>query len=766
MKQEVWKVMVMVVFCTILAATAMTESSSMLADKTLVAWVSPATLDQHGGTVLTIDNGDGAFDGIVFGEIESKRWMPGSDGFRRTNKEQKAWAPESVGPGQFVQIAIVYRGQEVEVYREGRLYTKYTMPNPPQKFGPQPVVLFGLRHLDAKDRDNAFIGRIKDARIYDRALDERSISAMKPGQTLSGSEPWAWWSFGDDGLREKTGRFNEMKLVGDVSVQDGCLVLPGNGATLITTFSATESENDAMLAPVPRAWSVEGAVPDEVVRSARLLREKFLEDPYRPGYHFCVPEDMGMPGDPNGAFYHNGRYHLMYLYERNGKGFCWGHISSKDLVHWRHHPDAIGPGAGDEGCFSGGAFVDDDGAAYLSYWMLWGDKGIGIAKSNDADFSVWTKSDVNPVIKSTEWGVTEAKDVDGKTFYYGSADPSNIWKKDGRYYMLTGNLLVLNKLGREPDSPLEEQGDRLYLLASDDLRTWEYQHVFYQRKPDWTDRSEDNMCPSFLPLPFDADGGPASDKHLLLFISHNKGCQYYIGDYRDDHFYPDSHGRMTWIDNTFFAPEALIDGQGRQVMWAWLTDNPPDEKQKGWSGVYGMPRSLWLGADGTLRMAPIKELQMLRDCEKTWNGLTLGDGALHKLDGIQGDSCELLLEIACGSAKRSGVKVRMSGGAEEETSVYYDAEKQELVFDSTKSGLPVRSVVERAPLVLSDGENLHLRVFVDKSVVEVFANDRQAITRRVYPTRDDSLGATLFSEGGKAEFKIVKAWRMMPSQPY
>jgi len=133
--------------------------------------------------------------------------------------------------------------------------------------------------------------------------------------------------------------------------------------------------------------------------AARLLRERFLADPYRPRYHFCVPEDMGMPGDPNGAFYYNGCYHLMYLYNRNGSGFCWGHISSGDLVHWRHHPDAIGPGQGDEGCFSGGAFVDDDGSAYLSYWMLWGAKGIGLATSRGPDFDTWTKLPANPVIK-------------------------------------------------------------------------------------------------------------------------------------------------------------------------------------------------------------------------------------------------------------------------------------------------------------------------------------------------------------------------------
>ncbi len=75
-------------------------------------------------------------------------------------------------------------------------------------------------------------------------------------------------------------------------------------------------------------------------------------------------------------------------------------------------------------------------------------------------------------------------------------------------------------------------------------------------------------------------------------------------------------------------------------------------------------------------------------------------------------------------------------------------------------------MVERAPFALQAGEPLKLRVFVDKSVVEVFANDRQAIGRRVYPVRDDSLGVSVFASGGSARFKDVKAWEMMPSNPY
>ena len=733
-----------------------------LRDKTLVVWASPANLTQRGGSALTIDDAQSHFDGIVLGEIAPKRWMPGSDTYRRSFREQADWREETADDKTFVQMAIVYRGQEVTMYRDGEKYAQYTMSNPPQEFGAHPVVLFGRRHLDVGDAKASFAGRIKDARIYDKPLDRETIAALRPGQASGELPPWAWWSFADEGLREKTGRFNEIKLIGDVRIDAGCLVLGGDGATVITASSGS----DGALSAVPKEWSFTSPVPDEVVRSTRLLRERLLADPYRPGYHFCVPEDMGMPGDPNGAFYYQGRYHLMYLYNRNGSGFCWGHISSEDLLHWRHHPDAIGPGHGDEGCFSGGAFVDDDGTAYLSYWMLWGSRGIGLAKSADTHFDTWTKLDANPVIASTEWGITEAKDANGKTFLYGSADPSNIWKKDGRYYILTGNLLVLNMIGRATNAPPETQGDRLYLCVSDDLKVWKYLHVFYDRNPAWTDQSEDNMCPSFLPLPSSPAGGPPSGKHLLLFISHNKGCQYYVGDYRNDKFQANNHGRMTWIDNTYFAPEALMDGQGRQIMWAWLTDNPPGEKEKGWSGVYGLPRSLWLGEDGTLRMAPVKELEHLRANEKSWNSITLGSGETKALEGVSGISCELSIEIEAGSAQACGVKVRASGDGQEETLLYYDAGAKELVFDSTHSGDAGRKVIERAPFELKAGEPLKLRVFVDKSVVEVYANDRQAIGRRVYPTRPESVGVKLFSSGGEARFTAVKAWEMMPSNPY
>jgi len=737
--------------------------TNQLMDKTLVVWAAPTNLAQRAGSALTIDDEQSHFDGIVFGELAPRKWMAGSDTFRRTQREQADWPEESAEAGTFVQMAIVYRGRDITIFRNGNEYARYTMPNAPQVFGPQAAVVFGRRHLDAGDPENSFTGRIKDARIYDRALEREAIAALAPCQITDGLKPWAWWSFADEGLREKTGRFTQISLIGDVRIEDGSLVLMGKGASVITTCVSGEEGKQV---PVPRSWSFTSPVPEAAVQSSRLLRERFLADPYRPTYHFCVPEDMGMPGDPNGAFYHDGRYHLMYLYNRSGSGFCWGHISSADLVHWRHHPDALAPGDGDVGVFSGGAFVDDDGSAYLSYWMLWGAKGIGLAKNVDARFDSWQKLTANPVIKSTEWGLTEVNDADGSSHFYGSADPSNIWKHNGRYYMLTGNLLVLNKIGRATNAPTSEQGDRLYLFVSEDLKSWNYLHVFYERKPEWTDRSEDNMCPSFLPLPASPRGGRPSGKHLLLFISHNKGCQYYVGDYRNDLFFPHNHGRMTWVDNTYFAPEALVDGRGRQIMWSWLLDNPSGEKQKGWSGVYGLPRALWLGEDGTLRLRPAPELEALRHHARSWKNISLADGGTRVLEGVAGDTCELELEVKVGSAKRCGLKVRAAPNGEEETLLFYDAENRELVFDSTRSGKEGRKVVERAPFALKSAEALKLRVFVDKSVVEIYANDRQAIGRRVYPTCADSLGLILFAEEGSARFKSVKAWDMMAASPY
>ena len=508
----------------------------------------------------------------------------------------------------------------------------------------------------------------------------------------------------------------------------------------------------------------------EEITASRRLREKLLADPYRPAYHFTDPEDIGIPGDPNGCFYADGLYHLMYLYSCREDSFRWGHVTSTDLIHWRHRPDALipdpqipdpqipdngpreGGNAADSGIFSGGAFVDDDGTAWLSYWALprEGAGGLRLAYSKDREngYEKWTKLK-DYAVASAEFGLTVQPDGE----FTGSADPSNIWKSGGHYYMQAGNLLVLNR-HRDDPAAARYHGDWTSLYRSEDLVHWDYLHRFYDRgaveTPDLyrpTDASEDDMCPSFLPL-YTKDGRETG-KYLQLFISHNKGCQYYIGhlDGSGERFLPESHGRMTWRDNSYFAPEALVTPDRRQIAWVWLNEewDMNRELENGWSGVFGLPRHLWYDERRKcLGMAPAREIHSLR-----YGGTEAAPG---------GDCYECVLEYAHENAGNGGMIVRAEG--EEKTVIRYDAARSELVADTRFSGGYGRRIEERAPLVLDEGEALRLDIFVDRSVMEVYANERQAIVRRIYPSGKNA-GAGILGDP-----TTVRSWKMAASNPY
>src|SRR5512139_4126890 len=128
-----------------------------LKDKTLVAWVSPANLTQRGGSVLTMEKSGGVFDGIVYGEITPATWMPGSDGFRRTKREQGDFPKETAANPPVVQVAIVYEGREITLYRNGQAAASYTAEGA-ERFPSDSLVLMGLRHLDAGAENRFFIG--------------------------------------------------------------------------------------------------------------------------------------------------------------------------------------------------------------------------------------------------------------------------------------------------------------------------------------------------------------------------------------------------------------------------------------------------------------------------------------------------------------------------------------------------------------------------------------------------------------------------------
>jgi len=212
------------------AAEAVGENIE-IADKTLVVWVSPASLSQKGGSALTIEKPGGVFDGIVFGELATAKWMPGSNGFSRTKREQGDFPAETVDAQTLVQIAIVYKGNEITMYRNGKKAADYTAGNA-ETFGPDSLILIGLRHRDARANNRFFAGAIDDARIYNVALDEKTIAALKPNE-ISEPKPLAWWNFEDGSASDVMKVFPVSILYGNARISGGKLHLDGNNTYLM-----------------------------------------------------------------------------------------------------------------------------------------------------------------------------------------------------------------------------------------------------------------------------------------------------------------------------------------------------------------------------------------------------------------------------------------------------------------------------------------------------------------------------------------------------
>lgn len=196
-----------------------------LTDKTFVAWVQLADLEQAGGSVLTIEHPDGAtFDALVFGERCPRRWMPGSNNFRRTPPAQTEWLEEQARPDEVVQMALVFRGRRGTLYRNGVEYTSYDIAEP-VTFPSGSSLIVGKRHTTAGPPERAFFhGRVLDARLYDTALTAEQIDSLQC-DAASGPQPLAWYDFEGGSTQDKMGNFPDGCLHGNARIENGELTL-------------------------------------------------------------------------------------------------------------------------------------------------------------------------------------------------------------------------------------------------------------------------------------------------------------------------------------------------------------------------------------------------------------------------------------------------------------------------------------------------------------------------------------------------------------
>jgi beta-fructofuranosidase len=503
--------------------------------------------------------------------------------------------------------------------------------------------------------------------------------------------------------------------------------------------------------PCDEAGQRAALAQDPQLKAFVAARERLKGDRYRPRYHFLKPS--GALNDPNGLCRWKGRWHLFYqdiVHEPEGRTIYWGHAVSDDLIHWSDLPRAIYPGPEAE-CWSGATWVEDDRVIAMYFSFGPGEGGIMVAESRDPLLLNWRKLGDGPVISPS-----------GGLAGYRVYDPC-IWREPDGYYALSG------RFGAHPETGRRVRKE--FLFRSEDLVHWEYLHPFVEGE-EFGAVGQDGACPYFLPI---------GDRHILLHYNHMGMPQYVIGRYdRERHLLiPHNQGQFSHVANTLTAPSAAQDGSGG----IYVLFNMNEHRDAGeWSGIVTLPRRLSLrGRSGSeLEIRPAGDIESLRGREFSVPSAVLNAGEEFIVEGISGDCLEILasFEVPAGAALE--LRVLRSENAEEHTAVrlykgaglhYLDRETYDggwnthydsvLALDTRYGSLSQGarlSPPDTADVDLEDGETITLRIFVDRSVVEAFVNDRQCVCKRVYPERTDSREISLIAWGTDIRMLRFRAW--------
>ncbi len=467
-------------------------------------------------------------------------------------------------------------------------------------------------------------------------------------------------------------------------------------------------------------------------------RKKLAGDPHRPIYHYVNPE--GRLNDPNGLCRWKGRWHLFYqAYPPEDPRQHWGHAISDDLIHWRDLPLAIYPNP-ERACFSGATLVEQDRVIAMYHGTRVGNM---VAVSSDPLLLNWKKV--------TGKAVIPMRSPDGSPLPYRVFDPC-IWKKDGVYYSLSGGTL--------PGGPGGKRVRANFLLSSKDLAKWEYLHPFVEDDR-FTLVGDDGACPYFWPI---------GQRHILLFFSHMSGGQYLLGDYdrQRDKLVATAHGTFNFgpaAPAGVHAPSATPDGNGGVIV---IFNMNPAKPTEGWNQIMTLPRRLTLISKDELGIEPAGDVESLRHAHRHVDAMKLPANREVVLEYVRGNAMEIVAEIDPKGAPMVEMNVLRSPNKEEFTRIAFYRNrgyrgKSLITIDSSFSSLSpdVRSrAPETAPVSLGRDEPLKLRVFIDRSVVEVFVNGKQCVAMRVYPGRQDSIGVSLRSQGQDAALKSLDAWQM------
>ena len=443
---------------------------------------------------------------------------------------------------------------------------------------------------------------------------------------------------------------------------------------------------------------------------------------YRPVYHHTPV--YGWMNDPNGMFYKDGVYHLYFQYNPYGSmwaNMTWGHSTSTDLTHWTYEGTAIVPDAWGA-IFSGSCVVDKDntagfgkGAVVAFYTSAkstpWGDiQSQSMAYSLD-NGKTFIKYEHNPILTSTE-----------RDF----RDPKVFWYAPGKHWVM---MLAV--------------GQEMQIYSSDNLKEWKKESSFGAMQGAHGGVWE---CPDLVEVAVEG----SKEKKWVLICNLNPGgpfggsaAQYFVGSFDGKKFVNESPTQTKWLDwgkDNYATVTWSNAPAGRCIALGWMSNwqyanNVPTTQYR---SANTLARDLTLyraGGELYLKSKPSPEIKKARAEEKkipTFEVKSNYEVASLLADNKGAYEIEMTIE----NKGTSKIDFSLMNEKGEKVAMYYDVVRKQFVMDRSASGIVGFSrdfpAVTVAPVRNTD--QIHLRLFIDRSSVEAFGEDGEYVmTNLVFP---------------------------------
>ncbi len=420
---------------------------------------------------------------------------------------------------------------------------------------------------------------------------------------------------------------------------------------------------------------------------------------YRPLYHHTPA--YGWMNDPNGMFFKDGVWHLYFQHNPYGsqwENMTWGHSTSTDLIHWTFQGDSVQPDAWGS-IFSGSSVVDKNNTAGFGenaivalYTSAGENQTQSMAYSTD-NGKTFTKYDGNPIITSN---VPDFR------------DPHMFWNEDIKKW----NMILA-------------AGQQMNIYSSDNLKDWKFESSF---GAEYGSHGGVWECPDLMKMKV---RGTDKEKWMLVCNinpggpSGGSATQYFVGDFDGHKFTCESKPEVTKLmdyGKDHYATVTFDNApNGRHVALAWMSN---------WQYANQVPTLQYRSANSIPRDLGLFEYKGNTYCSVTPSE-EITAARSKKPSKSLSEACEMVVNL------KGDATITLSNSKGEKVVMTYKAKDETFSMDRTLSGKTDFSsdfaAITTAPVY---GKMNKLRIFIDKSSIEVFDNDgKMAMTNLVFPTK-------------------------------